>query len=197
MDMKARKQALRQEILARRKALTEGERQQFSSQAAEHLAKLGVLAQCRTVMAFFPFRDEIDTRPFLAMALKRGQQIWLPYTDQQNKRIVPFVFTDENSLKQGAYGICEPDPDTAEPADAGALDAVIMPGSAFDRQGGRMGYGEGYYDRFLASLSHRPILIGLSFEVQLVDELPMEPHDFRVQYVTTESGVSATFPPQF
>jgi 5-formyltetrahydrofolate cyclo-ligase len=57
-----------------------------------------------------------------------------------------------------------------------------------------LGYGGGYYDRFLASLTNRPLLIGLAFDMQIVEEVPKEPHDFRVQYVATESGVFATFP---
>ncbi|RNB91507.1 5-formyltetrahydrofolate cyclo-ligase [Brevibacillus fluminis] len=197
MEMKARKQALRKQVLAQRQTLSEQERCERSAKAVQFLMQFEDLAACKTVMVFYPFRDEIDTRPFLAHAQKRGQEVWLPYTDMENKRIIPYVYTGEDCLKLGTYGIYEPDIARCEPADVAKLDAVVLPGVAFDRSGGRMGYGAGYYDRFLAGLPGVPLLIGLSFDVQVVDEVPTEPHDFRVPYIATESGISATFPPQF
>lgn len=194
MQMKIRKQQLRKQVLAQRFALSKRARGNYSIQAANHLMQFEALAACRTVMVFYPFRDEIDTRPFLVDAQSRGQEVWLPYTDLVTKQIIPYVYTGEECLKLGTYGIYEPDTAICRPADVSALDAVILPGSAFDRKGGRLGYGGGYYDRFLASLTHRPLLIGLAFDMQIVEEVPKEPHDFRVQYVATESGVFATFP---
>lgn len=197
MEMKARKQELRKQVLSRRAALSESERRERSARAARHLAQLESLQACRAIMVFYPFRDEIDTRPLLESLLKRGKEVWLPYTDFAQKRIIPYVYTGENCLKLGTYGIQEPDIAQCKPADVTKLDAVILPGSVFDRKGGRMGYGAGYYDRFLASLPKLPLLIGLAFDVQIVEEVPTEPHDVFVPFIATESGVTATFPPQF
>jgi 5-formyltetrahydrofolate cyclo-ligase len=73
-----------------------------------------------------------------------------------------------------------------KPAD---LDVVVLPGIAFDRQGGRLGQGKGYYDRLLADVSSKCTLIGLAFDVQLVEEVPMEPHDVRLDILITESDL--------
>ncbi len=91
-------------------------------------------------------------------------------------------------LKQGVYGIMEPDPEKAEEADVSLLEAVVVPGVAFDRHGGRMGYGGGFYDRFLAGLDRLPFLVGVGFSMQVVEHVPLEPHDIRLDGIVTEKG---------
>lgn len=91
-------------------------------------------------------------------------------------------------LKQGVYGIWEPDPDQAEKADLSRLEAILVPGVAFDSRGGRMGYGGGYYDRFLATLEKLPFLAGVGFGMQVVEEVPLEPHDILLDALVCEKG---------
>ncbi|USG66362.1 5-formyltetrahydrofolate cyclo-ligase [Brevibacillus ruminantium] len=176
-------------MLAERAAVDTAVRSRWSEQFCRALLSFDQLRDCQTIMAFYPFREELDIRAFLERARERGKEIWLPLTLQAERKIVPYVYTGPAMLKQGAYGIWEPDPDQAVAGHLPDLDAVLVPGVAFDPYGGRMGYGAGYYDRFLSSLSRRPLLIGCSFELQVIPQVPMEPHDIPLDYLATETGI--------
>jgi 5-formyltetrahydrofolate cyclo-ligase len=189
MEADADKRLLRQKILAERAGLSHELRAEYSRQAMRQLLQFEPLTRCRTVMAFYPFREEIDTRRFLEAAVERGQEVWLPLTLPEERRIIPYRYTGPQVLRKGAYGIMEPDPALAEQVDLSRLQAVLVPGVAFDRSGGRMGYGAGYYDRFLAQITQPLLLIGCGFSCQIAERVPMEPHDFRMQYIATEGGL--------
>lgn len=184
----ADKQMLRRRILEERKALAADERAIRSERVCRHLRACDRLAAARTVMAFHPFGEEVDILPFVDEARRRGQEIWLPLAIPSQRRLIPYRYSGPHMLKQGVYGIWEPDPALAEEADISRLDAVLVPGVAFDRQGGRMGYGGGYYDRFLAALVPKPFLLGVGFAVQVVEQVPVEPHDIRLDALITEEG---------
>lgn len=188
MEAKAEKQQLRKRIIEERQQLPAARRKAYSHEACRHLAAIGKLAQARAIMAFHPFGAELDILPFVEEAMARGQEIWLPRAISSGRRLVPYRYEGPHMLKRGAYGIWEPDPAIAAAADLHQLDAVLVPGVAFDRQGGRMGYGGGYYDRFLAGLARRPLLVGVAFSMQVVDAVPREPHDILLDGLVTESG---------
>jgi 5-formyltetrahydrofolate cyclo-ligase len=192
MELVKVKQAFRRQMLAERAALPAGERADRSRAACRHLLSFAKLAACRTVMAFHPIREELDIVPFLDSARQRGQEVWLPLTVVTERRLIPYRYTGPDMLRPGAYGIMEPDPAKAEEADLAKLDAVLVPGVAFDRQGGRMGYGGGFYDRFLSALDRKPLLIGCGYGLQVVQSVPVEPHDVRLDYLVTEAGVLET-----
>ncbi|MFD2369633.1 5-formyltetrahydrofolate cyclo-ligase [Brevibacillus sp. GCM10020057] len=188
MEQKEEKQQLRKRIIEERQQMPAAMRASYSAQACRHLAASERLAQARAIMAFHPFGAELDILPFVQEAMARGQEIWLPLTISSGRRIVPYRYEGPHMLKQGVYGIWEPDPALSVAADLDRLDAVLVPGVAFDRQGGRMGYGGGYYDRFLAGLVRRPLLVGVAFAMQVVDAVPREPHDILLDGLVTESG---------
>ncbi|MFC8689144.1 5-formyltetrahydrofolate cyclo-ligase [Brevibacillus porteri] len=189
MDQKTNKKQLRSHILERRKSMSAKEREQLSREVCDHLLSHNRLADAKAIMAFHPFGDELDILPFLHEAKKRGQDIWLPLTNIAERRLIPYRYTGPHMLKQGVYGIWEPDPTLAEEADVSKLDAIIVPGVAFDSQGGRMGYGGGYYDRFLATLKKLPFLVGVGYSIQVVEHVPLEPHDVLLDAVVTEKGI--------
>lgn len=189
MDQKTNKKQLRSHILERRKSMSAKEREQLSREVCEHLLSHERLADAKAIMAFHPFGDELDILPFLLEAKKRGQDIWLPLTNVAERRLIPYRYTGPHMLKQGVYGIWEPDPALAEEADVSHLDAIIVPGVAFDSKGGRMGYGGGYYDRFLATLKKLPFLVGVGFSIQVVEHVPLESHDVLLDAVVTEKGL--------
>ncbi|MFM1655707.1 5-formyltetrahydrofolate cyclo-ligase [Brevibacillus sp. B_LB10_24] len=189
MQSGEQKQILRKRVLEARASLSAEEREQRAQQMTCHLLAYQPLAECRSLLGFYPFRDEIDIRPFLAEARKRGQEVYLPLTIPANRRLIPYLFTGESTLRTGVYGIAEPDPSRSSPADPDAIEAVIVPGVVFDRKGGRIGYGGGYYDRFLAGLDRRPLLIGVGFMLQVTGEVPREAHDQPLDCLVTEEGV--------
>jgi len=189
VDKKADKKQLRTHIMEARKTMSPEERKLRSERACSHLLACEQVVSSKAIMAFYPFGAELDILPFIEQAKKQGQEIWLPLTRPSERRLVPYVFSGPEMLKQGVYGIWEPDPEKAVPADVEKLDVVLVPGVAFDRSGGRMGYGGGYYDRFLAGLMHRPFLLGIGFSMQVVDHVPLEPHDIPLDALVTEEGL--------
>lgn len=182
------KKELRHHLLQRRKELSFERRAVFSRKACEWLRDCEELKKAQVIMAFHPFGEEVDILPYVEEVRSRGGEIWLPLTIPAERRLVPYRYDGPDMLKQGVYGIWEPDPAKAVAMDGSRLDAVLVPGVAFDRHGGRMGYGGGYYDRFLAALSHRPFLLGVGYSMQVVEGVPMEPHDILLDAIVTDEG---------
>lgn len=194
MDSKAQemssRQALRQAVLARRDSLPAQDRQEKSRSLAALLATLDCFAQARTILFFVSFRSEVDTLLLMGQALERGVQVAAPLTLTREKDLQIFALTDLNAdLVPGYQGILEPDPQRCLVVDPTSLDLVIVPGSVFDLQGGRMGYGGGYYDRFLAARAPQAIRLGICFDLQLVEQVPMAAHDQYLDYIVTESQI--------
>lgn len=192
-DAAKEKARLRKQMAQERGALTAQEHSERSAAAVQHLLALAPLAAARTVMAFYPLRDELDIRPFLDGARQRGQEVWLPLSEPVGRRMFPYLYKGRDFLRRGAYGIWEPDPDRCPQADPTRLEAVVLPGLAFDGRGGRLGYGGGYYDRFLAGLERRPLLVGVAFSLQVVACVPRENHDILLDYLVTEQGILGPF----
>jgi 5-formyltetrahydrofolate cyclo-ligase len=95
----------------------------------------------------------------------------------------------DGDLRMGNYNILEPREECLRPVSPERLDVVLMPGVAFDLTGGRLGYGGGYYDRFLESCSPRCLLIALAFELQIVEHVPCADHDIHIHKIVTEKRV--------
>lgn len=188
---KSSRQLLRQEILARRDTLPQHDRQEKSRALAARLGDLDCYVQARAILFFVSFRSEIDTLFLMAQALERGVQVAAPLTITKDKDLRIFAITDLGAdLVPGYQGILEPDPGRCLELDPAVLDLVIVPGSVFDRHGGRMGYGGGYYDRFLANRASQATRLGICFDMQLVDQVPMAAHDQYLDYVVTESQIA-------
>lgn len=137
------------------------------------------------VLLYAALPDEVDVTPLFATLLDAGRALLLPRV--QGDVMVPVPITDPAAqLVSGAFGILEPHPDLAAawPMEVGT---VVLPGRAFDLHGHRLGRGKGYYDRFLAQLSPDVARIGVCFEMQVVDDLPVASHDIPAHVVVTES----------
>jgi 5-formyltetrahydrofolate cyclo-ligase len=130
--------------------------------------------------------NELDTRGVLAWALGEGKTVLVPVC--MPKRAMAWsVLRHFDQLAPSNFGVLEPRADARElvppPADA----PVLVPGIAFDRRGYRIGYGAGYFDRFLAH--HAGLKIGLAYECQIIDAVPHEPHDVKMDMIVTERGI--------
>lgn len=130
----------------------------------------------RCVMLYYPLWDEVDCRPLFDMALAAGKRVILPTVVGDD--IVPVEITRETKWRIGDFNILEP---VAERYD-GEVDVVIVPGMAFDERGNRLGRGKGYYDRFLCQ-HPGAYRIGLCFAFQMVECVPTEPFDWRMNEV--------------
>ena len=136
----------------------------------------------KTIMLYLPIKNEVGTKSIILQSQKSKKRIFLPCIEKNE--IVPRKFTSFSSLKSGGpFGILEPK--SKSKLSPSKLDLVIVPGVAFDLHGGRIGFGRGYYDRFLKKAPNAK-KIGLAYDFQVVDHFPKEPHDILVDEIITE-----------
>lgn len=189
------KSALRARLAAGRDALPEELRVEWSERCSRLMAAYVQECGFKRILAYVPFRSELNIAPFVEWCWSCGAEVWVPRCRRQDRSMTFYRLRDWDNLISGAYGIMEPDPETMEPLpEADLPDVVIVPGLGFDRSGGRIGYGGGYYDRYAATASDawrdKPVSwIGAGYESQLMEKVPAEAHDLRLDGVITETGV--------
>jgi 5-formyltetrahydrofolate cyclo-ligase len=187
MDLRAEKTRLQQSIRERLERLSKAEREAESRSICRRLIE-NLPDDVRTACAFVPIRDEVDIRPVLHELRKRGISIFLPCFE---KALAFREARDFGELTPGAFRIPEPPPE-ADLLDPKALDLAIVPGRAFDATHNRLGRGNGGYDRWIRAqraANLRTRFWGVCFECQVVNAVPMEPHDERVDAVITPRGM--------
>lgn len=190
--MDATKHELRRRAFERRDLVSPTE----AHKAARAVAAAGVdlarnlLPPGAPVAAYWPIRSEMGTRPLMEALAAAGFKTALPVTRETRTPLVFRLWSVGDDLERGALGNSEPRSDA--PAITPAM--LFTPLAAFDAHGGRIGYGAGHYDTTLADLRRRgPVwAVGLAYDIQEVDAVPLEPHDGRLDYVLTETRVLAT-----
>ena len=172
------KKELRRSIRERKRAMTEEEIVSRSEKLGVLFAQSEAYKNAKTIYGYLPYNQEVRTVPMLEQALKDGKRVAVPkvYGDEMK-----FLYLDDlTKVSKGYAGIPEPIADGPVADDETAL--VLMPGLAFDPQGHRIGYGGGFYDKFLAAEPNHPTL-ALCYEFQLLPELDTEEHDIPVDTV--------------
>ena len=181
------KKEARREIRRRINALTPEERRAKSQAVRERVQSLPEMAQAACIMAFISMPDELDMRPILSDMLDAGKRVYLPRTFLEERRMAPVRLTSLDALREGAYGILEPDSD--ETCDVAEVDLIIVPARGFDRAGNRLGRGAGFYDRFMAQPGSRAVRCGVAFACQILPDVPHDTHDLPVSILVTEDEV--------
>lgn len=153
----------------------------------DKLLAMDIFRKADIILFYASFDGEVETFELMRQAKEYGKKIILPKIVMTEKKIIPSYVENLNSeLENGPYGIKQPRKDCLRPVDLRALQLLIVPGVAFDRDFNRLGRGGGYYDRLLASCSPEIPRIGLGFDFQLLDCLPdQKPHDVRLSSVVT------------
>jgi 5-formyltetrahydrofolate cyclo-ligase len=183
------KQAMRTRVAAARDALDAAWRDRASRALCERIAALPSFASARTVLLTSPFRSEWNAEPLIDLALAQGKTVALPRVVEPARMLELCRVVDAaRDIVVGWRGIPEPASDCSR-VYADDVDWVLVPGVAFDRDGARLGYGGGYYDRLLPLLPARAPRVAGAFSVQIVDEVPRAPHDITMDVVVTEGGV--------
>jgi len=190
-DTTAETRAWRAPVLARRAARGGPARRAAGAALRARLAALPQVASAQTVFAFASFRTEVDTTPFLQWCLERGVTVGTPRIEGPHHMEAYALADLDTDFVSGRHLIPEPRDGLAR-IDPALIDVVILPGSAFDERGGRLGYGGGFYDTFLGRLRPEAPRIGVCFEAQLVDEVPRAAHDLCVDLVVTEERLIET-----
>jgi 5-formyltetrahydrofolate cyclo-ligase len=187
VDSPNAKREIRARIIARREALPEALRREWCAAITARLLALQGYREARVIAAYASFRAEFDTSAFLAAALTAGKRVALPRVAATRESLeFCFVADPARDLAPGTWGIPEPGAHCEPMADDSGVDFVLAPGLAFTRRGDRLGYGRGYFDRFIAGLTGCPLLAAAAYAMQLLGKLPVEPHDRRVHVLVTE-----------
>jgi 5-formyltetrahydrofolate cyclo-ligase len=180
------KAQLRQELRRRRQALGSSSQLAAAEAATSHITGLPRWPGARRIALYLANDGEIDTTPLGALCRTAGKQLFLPVIDETN--LLEFAeWIDGDELVVNRYGIPEP-PRHSPRGPATALDIIIMPLVGWDRQGGRLGMGGGFYDRALAGIKG-PLLVGLAHAVQEVPQVPGDDWDVPLDFVVTESAL--------
>jgi 5-formyltetrahydrofolate cyclo-ligase len=189
MELYERKTAIRKQAHENRK--NQSDKDEVSVRIVNRFLDLPEYASSKTVMFYVDVRDEVRTRQALPEALKSGKRIIVPYCKDGELELFHLESMDE--LELGMYRILEPKVDLRSVASKHLqpenLDLVMVPGVAFDRDGGRTGHGKGYYDKLLQHARLDAPLVALAFECQMFEEIPAETHDIYMDKVVTEETV--------
>jgi 5-formyltetrahydrofolate cyclo-ligase len=189
-DVKARKSEIRRDTVARRDALTKKQRAEKSEAIMERLFQFANFLESRIVLFYLSHKSEVDTEPMIRKALTLEKIVALPLIDEEKGGIVPFKVDNlDRDTGPGYRGIREPIPERCKEIPVQQVNLAIIPGIAFDERGGRIGYGTGFYDRFIPDLDITTRKVALAFECQIVPQIPMEPHDRYTDIIITEDRI--------
>jgi len=187
------KRALREEILKKRDAVPKSEIETLSHVIMQKAADLFKSADIKLIMCYMDFKNEVMTRDFIRQCLVSGKRVALPLVEKGadgRKNISAYEIKDEQrDVSPGTYGILEPNPAVTKLVKPTDIDLIIVPGVVFDEGKYRIGYGGGYYDRFLPKVRPDCIKAAPAFELQIVDKVPREEHDIPVDIIITEKRI--------
>lgn len=179
---------IRKMVLGLRDALTDNEIEAKSGLIIGRLKELGEFREASTVMVYLSFGSEVRSDDLIRWGWEKGKRIVIPLCRPEGRGLTPCLLDDFAELEIGHYGIREPKAGNIRSLPRGEIDAILVPAVAFDRLGYRVGYGGGYYDRFLLEVP-RAVRIGVAFCCQIVAEVPADPHDVPVNWIVTEEEI--------
>lgn len=187
------KTAIRKTALQGRIALSPEEVAGKSALIMEKIMAMKEYLQAGTMMVYLDFRNEVQTGALVRQAMTAGKRVVVPLTDVSEHKLVLSILNHyPDDLQPGAWGILEPRPDCLRPIEPSEIHLVIVPGVAFDLYGNRLGYGGGYYDRFLSQTGPNTLFIAPAFELQILPQVFPGKHDVPVHYLVTEKRLINT-----
>jgi len=182
------KSELRHLALDRRKQIPN--KDELSRKITERLKSLDSYKSAQKVLIYISVRSEVRTWPLIEQRLQAHLPVFIPYCSGDILKI--FRLTSGDQLARGSFGILEPSrelrTDKGLHASIGEIDLIVVPGVAFDTRGRRLGYGKGYFDRLLSDSGAGLAKIGLAYECQVFNELPVADHDVSMDSIVTEQA---------
>lgn len=175
------KKSIRQQILKQRNSMTNEEVQRLSAQICRNIKELDAYKKAEKICLYMPVNNEVDVTLLADDAWNDGKTLWLPKTSGNAMGF--FKFMQDTALSVGTYGIMEPVSDEKLEPDETTL--VLMPGLAFSPEGGRIGYGGGYYDRFLNRWDDCRTA-AVCYQFQILHGIPVEVHDVKPDIIVSE-----------
>jgi 5-formyltetrahydrofolate cyclo-ligase len=183
------KTQFRAAALHARDALEKVKRREKSRFILERLCGMSLVQSASVFFVYVSFSSEVETHGLIRKLLDEGKRVCVPCVDRESKQMRASLITSmAHDLAPGCFGILEPAPGCLHPVEVETIDIVIVPGAAFTADGFRIGYGGGYYDRFLKNCP--AVSIGIAFDMQVVGSIPFDVRlDVPLEYVVTESRI--------
>jgi len=179
LSVSIQKSALRKHLLEKRDATSAELRNILSEKIHENLKKISSYTNSENVACYFPIGSEVDTHNVMLNILKQGKNLLLPRIVDNNIQF--YIVSNLEKLERGSFEIMEPK-DSCEKAKK--IDCVLIPTVGVSKLGVRLGYGYGYYDRFLSSTD--AVKISLTYSKQIVKSIPIDSHDIKIDWIVTE-----------
>ena len=181
------KHAIRREILSLRENHEETERTKKDEIIKKKLFSLPEFKKAKSVLFYVSIKGEVRTKDMIRESLKSGKKVLVPVSKVKEKTLEVSGIRSLKDMVPKSFGVPEPkNPKIVSPE---AIDLVIIPGIAFDGEGNRVGYGMGFYDRFLEKIRKHIPLIALAYDFQIVSEIPTHGKDVRVHKIVTEKEI--------
>ena len=187
------KLGIRKKLLALREQLSPDIRAAWSEAISAHIVKLEIYRQASTILGYMNFGAEFASELWIQQVLADGKRLALPRVNRHTNQLDLYWVDDlENQLAAGLWGIREPIVERCERLNRlNEVEFVLLPGVAFTRDGARLGYGRGFYDKLLAHMTHQPALAAAAFALQIVEQIPQEVTDVKVGWIITEQETIA------
>ncbi|MBI4849457.1 MAG: 5-formyltetrahydrofolate cyclo-ligase [Nitrospirae bacterium] len=194
------KKALRERLLKKRNHIGPQEKKEKEAAIKKRLYASADFKRAKSILFYASFRSEVDTMACIAHALKLNKDVVLPKVESKKKMLRLFAIDNISAIETGYMGIPEPVMKKMSERKLDDIDIMIVPGAGFDKNGNRLGYGAGYYDRLLRqkaegrgqraakkiAITPKPLLIALAFEEQIASKIPGEKHDVKMDRIITE-----------
>lgn len=186
------KKKLRRDVITLRDGIPASLRRRDSEIITQIVLESAIWKNSRVVMSYMSIGSEVDTTLINEAALRQGKILVLPRVNFQSVELLTYRVRDiNNDLEENRWGIREPRVDLCMPMAGELVEFILVPGVVFDLKGGRIGYGKGFYDRFLATCkqnSGKVVTAGAAYGLQVKDSLPLMPDDVALDVIVTEKG---------
>lgn len=182
------KEKLRKEMKEIRNSLSKNEVLSKSNQIKKRLFAMDEFKHAHIILFHVSYDNEVYTHDMIKECISSGKQVVVPVTDKENRLLILSKLESWDDLDHGAYDILEPEKERVKEVSLDIIDLIIVPGVGFDEYGNRAGHGMGYYDELLRN-STNALHIGLAFELQIVDNIPIDEHDIPVDKIVTEERI--------
>lgn len=189
--MNLTKKDLRNIVYTRRNELNKGIKSDWDIEILKKLLQNEFYKKADVIFTYISFGGEVDTIKFIEKALSDGKTICVPRVISKKEGMEAYEISSLNDLEKGFYGILEPKGESKFISPL-HIDLIVMPGVAFDKANGRIGYGGGFYDRFLKRVTAETIKIALAYTFQIFDSIPTEEFDEKADFIITGTPGGAT-----
>ena len=188
MDLKKlNKKNIREEIIDKRNNLILDIKQNYDSLIFEEIINSEIYKKSKKIFTYISFGSEVDTIKLINYSFSNNKEVYVPKINKQTKDMIALKIHNFNNMSVDKWGIIEPK--SVDKSNIGTdFDLIIMPGIAFDKQGNRVGYGGGYYDKYISKLNNTSNLLALAYDFQMIQDIESESHDIKVDFILTNKG---------